>query len=404
MATRTRSFARLFAVRDFAVLWVAGTQSQLGDQLARVALSVLVYERTGSGLATAATYSLTYLPAVLGGIFLTGLADTLPRRGLLVACDVARAVFFAAMAIPGAPLWAICCLLVVAVLAGSPYEAAEPALVVDLFHGEDYIAANGLRTASAQGAQLVGFALGGVIVALTGAREALVIDAVTFAVSAVVLRVGLGQLAAAKATVEGGLLQIRKGFRTVAASRELRKLLGLSWLVGFWVVPEGLAAPYAAAHGGGATSVGMLLAAISIGNVVGIVILTRWVPHEMRGRFLAVLPVLTGVPLILCAGEPGSAVAGVLWGISGVFAAYLILVMTEYARLAPTHARGQAIGLASSGLIAAQGVGLLVGGAIASLWGTAAAIAIAGGTGSACAAWLVSVHRPRVAVDKPSGA
>jgi hypothetical protein len=69
----------LFAVRDFTVLWIAGTQSQVGDQLGRVALSILVFDRTGSGLATAATYALTYLPAFAGGIFLTGLADTVPR-------------------------------------------------------------------------------------------------------------------------------------------------------------------------------------------------------------------------------------------------------------------------------------------------------------------------------------
>ena len=66
---------------------MAGAQSQIGDQLASVALSVLVFDRTGSGLATAATYALTFLPAVVGGIVLTGLADRYPRRTLIVACD-----------------------------------------------------------------------------------------------------------------------------------------------------------------------------------------------------------------------------------------------------------------------------------------------------------------------------
>ena len=129
------TFGALFRNRDFAVLYFASAQSLLGDQLARVALAILVFTRTGSGLATAATYALTFLPAVIGGLLLSGLADSRPRRGLMVICDLVRAGLFALMAIPGIPLPLLCVLLVVAVLAGSPYSAAEPAVVADIFTG-----------------------------------------------------------------------------------------------------------------------------------------------------------------------------------------------------------------------------------------------------------------------------
>src|SRR5664279_2843449 len=164
------TFRSLFRHREFTALWIAGAQSQLGDQLARVALSVLVFTNTRSGLATAATYALTYLPAVVGGIALAGLADMHPRRTLLVMCDLLRAVLFAVMAIRAIPLPVICLLLVIAVLAGSPYNAAEPAVVADIFRGERYSAAIGVRTATVQAAQLIGFAVGGVVVALTQPR------------------------------------------------------------------------------------------------------------------------------------------------------------------------------------------------------------------------------------------
>ncbi len=55
-------FAAVLRGREFRLLWLADAQSLLGDQLARVALSVLVYDRTGSGLVTAVVYALTYLP------------------------------------------------------------------------------------------------------------------------------------------------------------------------------------------------------------------------------------------------------------------------------------------------------------------------------------------------------
>ncbi len=73
-------FRSVFAEREFRWLWAAGVQSLLGDQLARVALSVLVFERTASSLLTAAVYALTFLPAFLGGVLLGGVADRYPRR------------------------------------------------------------------------------------------------------------------------------------------------------------------------------------------------------------------------------------------------------------------------------------------------------------------------------------
>jgi MFS family permease len=391
------TFRSLFTHREFAVLWVAGAQSQLGDQLARVALSVLVFTRTGSGFATAATYALTYLPAFVGGIALAGLADLYPRRRLLVVCDLVRAVLFALMAIPAIPLGVLCVLLVFAVLVGSPYSAAEPAIVADMFDGDHYSAAIGVRTATVQASQLIGFAAGGVVVAATGSRAALVVDAATFAASALVLQAALIFRPAVAATGRRGVEQIKVGLRTVSGDRRLRQLLALAWLAGFWIVPEGLAAPYAAQHGGGPSAVGILLAANPAGNLIGVLVLTRWVPTRQRPRLLGLLAIVSGIPLILCGFEPGIAIAAVLWGSCGLFSAYLVLIVTEFVAIVSPNVRGQAIGIASSGLLAAQGIGLLIGGAIAAVWAVAPAIAIAGATGSLLAVPLTLARRQRVA-------
>jgi len=60
-------FTALLRIREFRWLWLADAQSLLGDQLARVALSVLVYDRTGSGLVTAAVYALTFVQSASHG-------------------------------------------------------------------------------------------------------------------------------------------------------------------------------------------------------------------------------------------------------------------------------------------------------------------------------------------------
>jgi len=392
--SRERRFRELFRHRDFLVLWIASTQSQAGDQLGRVALSVLVFESTGSGIATAATYALTYLPAVVGGVLLAGLADRLPRRGLLVVCDLIRALVFAVMAIPALPLWLLCSLLVTAVLAGSPYGAAAPAIVADLFTADAYVAAQGLRTASAQAAQVIGFAVGGVVVAAIGAHVTLAVDAATFAVGALLLQFGMAARPAVVGATRSAGEQLRTGIRAVAGDRRLRILIGLTWLYAWWIIPEGLAAPYAAATGSGPVAVGFLLAAAPAGSLLGVLALTRWVPDGWRRRLLSVLAPASGLPLVACVGEPPVAVAVVLWATSGVCTAYLVLVVPEFVAIVPADVRGQAIGIAGSGLLAAQGVGLLVGGGLVAFWSVGTTIAVGGAIGVISAAPLaLAWHR-----------
>src|SRR2546423_7006657 len=103
--TGRRGFAAALRGAEFRALWLAEALSVFGDQVARVALALLVYAQTDSAALTALTYALTFVPAVLGGFLLSGLADRYPRRSVIVVTDVLRAGLAAAMAIPGMPLW-----------------------------------------------------------------------------------------------------------------------------------------------------------------------------------------------------------------------------------------------------------------------------------------------------------
>ena len=365
-------------------------QSLAGDQVARVALSVLVFDRTGSGLWTAATYALTFLPALVGGLLLGGLADRYSRRTVLVVCDVLRAGLLALMAVPAAPLGLVAALLTVATLVGAPFKSAEPALLADIFTGELYSTAVGLRAATQQAAQLVGFGVGGVIVAGVGARGALVLDAATFAISAALLQVGLAQRPPARLNAPTGRVDgLLAGIRLVSSDRRLVLLLGFACLTGLWVIPEGLAAPYATATGGGAAAVGVLLAANPAGNVLGAAVFARWLPARQQARALGPLAVLTGVPLMACVWRPGLAVTIALWAASGVCTAYLVRVSAEYVLTVPAERRGQGVGVLTAGLLAAQGLGLLVGGLLTRVVSIYGVVALAGLAGSVLAGGLV---------------
>ena len=79
------TFRDVFAVPEFRALWFSEVLSVAGDRLALVALTLLVYDRTGSQLLASITYAAGYLPWVIGGLFLAEVADRRPRRSLAVS-------------------------------------------------------------------------------------------------------------------------------------------------------------------------------------------------------------------------------------------------------------------------------------------------------------------------------
>jgi len=182
-AVASRGFLGVLGVSEFRWLWLAAAGSVLGDQLARVALAVLVFDRTASAGATAAVYALTFLPALAGGVLLSPLADRWPRRRVVVVGDLLRGALLLAMTAPGLPVGVLAALVVVVVLIGAPWAAAESALVADVLPPQDYTTGVGLRAATVQAAQLTGFALGGVLVAQVGPTTGRVPDRTNHRVS-----------------------------------------------------------------------------------------------------------------------------------------------------------------------------------------------------------------------------
>src|SRR5260370_26398313 len=93
------TFGAVFAVGEFRALWLAQVLSVAGDQLARVALTLLVFDRTHSALLAAVTFAASVVPTFVGGFTLSGLADRLPRRAGMIACDLMRVVLVVVMAV-----------------------------------------------------------------------------------------------------------------------------------------------------------------------------------------------------------------------------------------------------------------------------------------------------------------
>jgi predicted MFS family arabinose efflux permease len=372
-------------------LYVAETQSIVGDQLARVALSVLVFERTGSPATTAAAYALSFLPAIAGGALLSGLADRHSPRVVIVSCDLIRGCLIAAMAIPGMPIDGQLAALALAVFLGPLFTSAEVNTIATALDGEGYRVATGLRMITGQIAQAAGFAVGGAVVAAVHARAALALDAATFVASAVIVGVLVRPERSALSPSRLGRTSVRHRahvsatVRTIRRDGRLKQLIALCLLAGLFVVPEGLAVPYSKEIGGTTLEVGVLMAAIPFGSVVGAYAVLQLISPGRRRVFVGPMAVLTGVPLIVCSMHPPMMWSVVLWVLSGVFAAYQLDVLTSIVQRLPQERRASGVGLIGSGLLCAQGLGVLGFGVLAIRVTPGVAIGVAGASGSVLA-------------------
>ncbi|MFQ1000743.1 MFS transporter [Modestobacter sp. SSW1-42] len=406
---RPATYGQVFAVREFRPLFGSYLLSTIGDELARVALTVLVYQRTDSALLAALTFAISYLPWLLGGPVLSALADRLPRHRVLIGSDVARAVLVAAMAVPGTPLPALLALLLVVSLFAPPFEAARSALMADVLEGDRYAVATSLTGITGQAAQLIGFGLGGALLAQFSASAALLMNAATFAVSAGWLALVLQRRPAPVQDAAGpprSLLQdTAVGLRLVAGAPRLRAIVGVLWVAALFVnAPEGIAAPWTLQLQDAVGATGLLLAANPAGTAVGGVIVGRFCPPALRDRLLTPLVALSLggvllaglVPLVLDRGTTSFVVVLVLLFVAGLGGACSIPLNVAFVQAVPSAYRGRAFGVAVAGLYGVQGLGAVLAGAGADVLRPSTVVALSGAIG------LVAVVVPLLALRRSS--
>lgn len=368
MAERSATFREVFAVAEFRTLFAATMLSVIGDYFARVAVAVLIFSDTGSVLLSAAAFATSYLPWVAGGPVLAALAERYPYRRVMIICDVARMALVASMALPGLSLPVLLLLLLGSSLLTPPFEAARAAILPQLLTGDRYVLAVSLRTMATQAAQVMGYAVGGVITAIDP-HGALLINAVTFGVSALLLWRGVRPRPAVKSRErrESLLKEAGEGLRMVFGHRVMRPIaLAVFGMVAILIVPEGLAAAWSDELGGGSRTTGLLLAAMPIGNVIGVVV-TRFVGPERRLKLIK--PFLLGGPLFLIpalAGPP-TAVAFLLVVCAGVMNAVIVPLNGVFVSVLPADFRARAFGVMQGGIQITHAVAVLVAGALAEL-------------------------------------
>lgn len=316
----------------FRRYWWARLTSYAGDQVARTALLIAVYDRHG-GSAVAMLLLASTAPRLLGPV-LGALADRFDQRRLIVVCDTSQAGLYLAVALLAPPLPILLALITAASVAATTFTPAGRSLLPELVGRDNLPAANARLAVGVNVGFAAGPAVGGLLLATTGLTTTLLIDAATFVVSAMLIG-GAHRLARTPAvrTAEPFRHVLRDGLRVVRRHGVVRAVsLGFFVMVAFAALDNVAIVPLGRADlAVDAFLVGLLTTAYGIGMVLGPMSLSRAGDQNRMDLVLyaALLAlglgtVLTGLRPLIAVAIAGQAIAGIGAGWHNVAADTLI--------------------------------------------------------------------------------
>jgi MFS family permease len=378
-----RQLALLRRAPSFGLLFFATLGSGLGTGIAVIALTVDVFDRTGSGTWVAALLVASFLPMVAIGLGLGPLVDRLSRRRLMIASDLVRFGVFVALPFAPGP-GTIVALAAVAGFATGFFRPAVYAGMPNLVEPEDLPHANSLFQAIENLTWMLGPLIGGALLTTADPEVPYVFNAVTFLFSAVLIaRIPGERLQSAAAASRGHFADLADGFALVVRSRPL-----LTVLVTWTVVMLGNASVNVAevslakvSLDAGDFGFGLLMMMGGLGLLLGSVVAGDWIERRhvwiVYGSALVLMAAgvaaaATAQSIVVAA--PCVVVSGFGNGIATVCNPYLVQVG------APDELRGRAFTVIMSVNAIALGAGMALAGPFTDavgarwVWGTAACL------------------------------
>lgn len=403
--SRIRDLRIALAHRACRIVFTSQLISGLGDWAGRLALSVLVFERSDSAALTAVAVAVSLLPWLGPGQHLATLADRYGRIRVMVLSDLVRAAAFGAMAITS-PIPLLLVLAFVAGLGIPPFEGAKSSAMVELTDEDTYPSAVAVHAMVNQIEVLLGYALGGFVIAAVGVRIALAVNAITFLVSATLIR-RLRDTAAARPNEHAD-----RGWRGVAAGvtpwrrdpicrRALLLFVGTSM---FSVLPEALLVPFTAQVGVPDAYIGVVAACIAIGSIVGVLFApSRGTPDELlrsTARRGIVAALAAGTALALSSSVP---VAFAAYAVTGLVDAIAVPTNQVVGRRLPQTGRAAALTVAMGAHSVAHVLAISVAGLAADAAGARQTVAAGMGGAALVCLWAALRRLPPEDAGGPPG-
>jgi len=369
VTTRARrpGYLAVLGVPEFRAVFAAHLLSTLGVVVCEIALSVLVYQRTGSPLLSALTFALGLLPYAFGGLVLSAVADRFPARRVLVTCDLLCACLAAGLLLPGLPVAALLTLRCGLAAIAPVFAGTRGATLGDVVGtGELFTFGNSVLRVTSQSAQLGGFAAGGLLVAAVEPRAVLGLTVGTFLLSALLLGAGTrprpARTAGGPPLLTAGLSAARELF----ADRRIRAVLLLAWVPPlFVVVSEALLTPYVAGLGRGPDALGLLMCGMPIGAIGGSLLFGTLLRHRTRVALSLPIALLATLPPLGYLAHPDVGWALLCQIGIGCGIVYTFGVDQWFLDAVPERLRGGAMTLLIAGTMTTQGIGMTLAGVAA---------------------------------------
>jgi hypothetical protein len=292
---------------------------------------------------------------------------------VMVACDLARLALIAVLLVPGVPWPLILVVLFMVTLGGVPIQAARSALMPLLLDRGRLAVAMAANATTVQAAQVGGYLAGATLAAAVHPQLAVALVAVLFGISALLIQTGVRARPPAVPVEQRTHLlhETAAGFRLVFGNRVLRSIALMAFaMAAFAIVPEGLAAAWAAQDGQDPATrgidQGLIMAAGPIGFVIGGLITGRLVSQETRHRLIRPFAVLAPLVLVPALAGPPVPIVVLLTMLSGAAQGGLMPTLnTQFVLTLPHGYRARAFGVMQQGLQVCQGGAVLVTGVLA---------------------------------------
>jgi predicted MFS family arabinose efflux permease len=344
----------------------------------------LVYVETGSPLIAALAYMAGLIPSLAGGTFLLSLASRISPQHLLALFHLIRFLSFGVLAVVPLPVPAVLACAMVTGLFGPVAQAASGTLLPQLLMGDAYVLGRSLFSTTVAASQVLGQAVGGVLLIALSPQEVLGVAALCSLSAALAVWAGLkSHLSTPRRhrtksrSWAGAVAETWRGNAVLLADPRVRELLLAQWLpFSLAAGADGIVVPYAADLGRSAA--GIILAAMATGMMLGTLLMGRFITARRREQLTLPLAVLSGAGLLFFGIEPGVPTAALLGLVGSAGLAYEVGLQHRFLRAVPENLRGQAFGLAGTGLMTGQATVALTAGALTELIAPGTAIALCG--------------------------
>jgi len=402
---RRHPYIRLALDSSFSALWTGQLISALGDRIHQIALAFVFLDATHSYVAVGAVFLAATLPNLLFGPIAGGLVDRWDHREVMIVSDLLRAGLVLLIPIAAVSNLGLAYPLVFLVTTVSIFfRPAKGAILPRIVAPDDLVAANSALWVGETFADIVGYALAGLFVALLHDQlpVAFWVDAVTYVASAILIatisvspmtRGAVAAAGEAAATVGRGLIgglrafagELREGYRFLRGEKVLfantaQAIIG-QFTIGILLAVVPFYATDVLQRGtfSDREAYGFIEASIGAGNLVGGFVIGLIGSRIALGKMVIVGYLVTGLTIAALALTDNLSLAiGLSFGTGVGNLAFVIPSQTLFQRLTPPDMMGRVLGLRFAGVFGSMTLALGVGGILGQQFGAAPVIGVFG--------------------------